>query len=178
MDKLRGKPTVLPEWWLTELLIAVDGFKKDLKKNGQRWSFRDLGLRLAELADRRLNGDLVPWDRKTIERFLKDKTPTEELLEAFRLLFPHLIKPTFVARNRIEALELAEAARRYKEMPEHHNEKVHRRSELQAKREEIEVRTRDQRGRVESTDVTRSRASGVSVGRRNRRMGGGGSAPS
>src|SRR5260221_8079623 len=110
--KLRGRQTILPDWWQIELLAAIRLFKLATEESGQRWSLQYLGDQLATRANRRLNGRLVSWDRKTVERFIDGDNPTEELLDAFRLLFPHLVRPTFVARSRAEALDLLVTSQR------------------------------------------------------------------
>jgi hypothetical protein len=173
-EKLRGRQTVLPEWWLLELQIAVRRRSDEKLADGVKWTPERIGRDLAELAERNLDGKLVPWDRKSIDRFLDGKNPTQEIVDAFVKMFPHLIQPTFVATSRAEALDLARTAARYTN-PAEITERERRSSELRVKRAEIEA---DQTRHVESGNVVRQSASRVVGGGRSRRVGRGGSSSS
>lgn len=106
--KLRGRATVLPPWWLEELNQYWD----ELKRKSD-WSMQQLAERLTDLVGRQLDGKSWPWDRKTVERFLRGENPTEELVDAFCRLFPGLINPTYVARSREEAEALRAVSRKF-----------------------------------------------------------------
>lgn len=159
--KLRGKATVLPPWWREKL----QGCWGRLYER-ERWSMQRLADELTELADRRLDGEPHPWDRKTVERFLDNKNPTEELVEAFCLLFPDdLIPPTYVARSPDEANALAAIARGFDAVPSN-PEIDNRKAALVDVREAIEQRAEDQTRALDSVDESRKEVRGTSGRRR------------
>lgn len=93
--KIRGKPVPLPAWWLAELQLEWKRMK------GEGWTEEKLADALTKRVDRRLDGEVFGWDRKTVKRFIQGENPTQDLVDAFCALAPTvLIPPVFVALAR------------------------------------------------------------------------------
>lgn len=155
--KLRGRPTVLPDWWRVELDEEIAGYKTRLAAAGERWSWQRMADDLTAAAQRTLNGKEWGWDRKTIERFVDNEHPTEELMKAFCLLFPKLIQPTFVAETQKQAKAFAAVADTQTDQPKSNPEAERRLADLRELRAAAEQRASDQTNPVESIDGDRKR---------------------
>lgn len=150
--KPRGAPISLPDWWREELDKRVHGFSSS---------------KLAEVLN-----ELVPnrgWDDSTVRRFLRNESPTHEMMLAFCAAFD-LTVPVFIAFDRAEALALAktqrehEVARRQSGLA--NPEKSARIDTLNNIREGLEKTVRSQTKALDSRDEgTKVRGRYRSVGR-------------
>lgn len=170
--KLRGRPTILPPWWLIQANKCWDRLRGETK-----WGVQRLADELTKTVDRKLNGETWKWDRKTVERFLNNQSPTEELVDAFCKLFPdELTAPTYVARTLDEAKALASVARGFGSSLDAN--RVQRSEALREARAKIEASVEDQRRALGSADDAIKDKSRESIGRRTRGMGRGRSSSS
>lgn len=163
--KLRGRPVVLPPWWLERANLCWRQCKQ------QRWSMQRLADELTDAVGRELAGERFTWDRKTVERFLDNENTTQELTEAFCALFPSvLVQPTFVA----DTLEEAQAIRAVVEAfrASANPDKARRREQLAEARADLEKRAHDQIAALDSKEHAdaEARERGAS-GRRARGVG-------
>jgi len=152
--KLRGKPIVLPLWWLAELRTKFS----EAKERGDTNKVK-LAAELTTLAGRR-----DPWDHKAVERFLNGKTVTVEMMWAFLDYFPSLVQPVFWASSEGEAKRLLDLISRGNANPDWKQ----RYRELEAKLLELAEPVRDQTSAVASLheQATRSRKPGSGGGER------------
>lgn len=97
-DRVRGRPLVVPRWWLDAARAAAEAS----------------GLGLVELAAKLSAkvGRIEPWTHGTVSRFLAGKGVTDQLAEAM-ILFFDLPRPVYYPRDLPEALlfRAAEAKR-------------------------------------------------------------------
>lgn len=136
--KIRGKPIVLPPWWLEE----VNKRFQDLKQ-GKIATKVSLAAELS-----RAHGRDLDWDHKAVERFLKGEVTTIEMMWAFLKIWPSLIQPVFIAHTRRDAERIVDELRRGQPTPEWRN----RYMELEGKLLEIAAPVLDQTPAITSTD--------------------------
>jgi transcriptional regulator with XRE-family HTH domain len=130
--KTRGRPVVLMPWWLEAANKAAQGM-----------TTTELAMRLSAIVQR-----TPAWDRTTVSDFLKNESPTYELMEAFCIAFdlpPAVIEP----RTYAEADWLRKEARRFDES---NPEKSSRQRELDKVRELHAKRIADQTKQLDSID--------------------------
>lgn len=110
-QKIRGKPIVLPPWWLADVRRRFDELKaaKQITKVA-------LAASLSEAI-----GRPRAWDHKAVERFLANENTTYEMMWAFLKVWPSLVPCHFVARTRDEAERVIDALRRGDTNPEWRN---------------------------------------------------------
>lgn len=106
--KIRGRPIVLPAWWLEEVNVRF----ADLKASG-RVTLASLAADLTKAIKRELG-----WDHRAVMRFLTGKTTTWEMMAAFLLVWPSLVQPVFVAKSKRDAERITDELRRGDPNPE------------------------------------------------------------
>lgn len=136
--KIRGKPIVLPPWWLEAVNERFNELKRD--KRVTKVSLA------AELS--RAHGRDLDWDHKAVERFLNGKVTTIEMMWAFMRIWPSLIQPVFVAHTKRDAERIIDALRGSEPTPEWRN----RYMELEGKLLEIAAPVLDQTAAITSSD--------------------------
>jgi len=109
--KIRGKPIVLPPWWLEDVKQRFNELH-----NAKKITKRSLAAQLTEAAGRELD-----WDHKAVERFLKGEVTTIEMMWAFLKVWPSLVQPVFVAHTRRDAERILDALRGSDTNPEWRN---------------------------------------------------------
>lgn len=134
--KIRGKPIVLPQWWIDEV---NDRFRR--AKREKRLTAVSLAAELSQAVGRELD-----WDHKAVERFLKNKTTTIEMMWAFLKVWPSLVQPVFVAHSKRDAERITDELRRGDPNPDWRN----RYMELEEKLIEIAAPVLDQTDEVTS----------------------------
>lgn len=155
--KTRGMPIVVPPWWLAEVHRLTAGK-----------SLEEMAGELNELTHRDPG-----WDRSTIGKFLKNKFPTWELVNAFSALLD-LPVPVIIARSQQEAARLEAESRRYDE----DRDATAKMSERQERYATLQ-RLTDKMERDVEARIMRRPSSDGKVGRRPRRgVAGSGSSPS
>ncbi len=112
----RGKPVVLPNWWLESLRVRLGGE-----------SHEAIAIRISATIGRR-----PAWDRTTVGNFLRNEHATIEMLDAMCRTYPDLPPPLFFARSFEEAYEL-------RRVVESFSERAHRRVELEIATSSIET---------------------------------------
>lgn len=93
----KGKPVVLPEWWLDALRRRCAG------KSGA-----DLAEELTAATKRR-----PPFRREAVNDFLAGRVLTDAMMKAFLSLYRDMPPPLFLARSYEEAHRLQELAKKY-----------------------------------------------------------------
>lgn len=136
--KIRGKPVVLPDWWLNDVRRRFDEMKaaKEITKVS-------LAASLSEAIGRPL-----AWDHKAVERFLANEHTTYEMMWAFLKLWPSLLPCHFMARTRDDAERIIDALRRGQANPEWRNRYL----EIDANFLEIAAPVLDQTAGVSSSN--------------------------
>ena len=166
-EKLRGKPIALPSWWLE----LVNEHWKKLRDEG--WSYKRLADALTDIAGRNLEGERFAWDRKTVERFLDDISPTQELVDAFCLFFPDVPAIAYYARSLEEARAFRSIADAFTQSGVANPEKAKRRQVLVDARAKIEQTVSDQTDALKSLNERRTKTAREPIRRRARGMAGG-----
>ncbi len=95
--RTRGRPIVVPRWWLDEAKRRADASGLGLIL---------LGESLAKTAKRAL-----PWNHGSISRFLSGERVTDDLVQAFVERFD-MPRPVYYPRDIIEAIAFKEATER------------------------------------------------------------------
>lgn len=134
--KIRGKPIVLPQWWLNEINERFEALKRE-----KRITLSSLAAALSEAIERELD-----WDHKAVERFLNGKVTTIEMMWAFLKVWPSLVQPVFVAHTKRDAERITDELRRGDPNPDWRN----RYMELEEKLIEIAGPVLDQTDAVTS----------------------------
>lgn len=137
--KIRGKPVVLPRWWLDE----VNQRFAELKRAKQITAVA-LAADLTRAAGREL-----PWDHKAVERFLAGDVTTIEMMWAFLKVWPSLVPPVFIAHTKRDAERIIDVIRRGDPNPDWRN----RYMELEEKLIEVAAPVLDQTAAVTSQDA-------------------------
>lgn len=135
-----------------------------------------LAQELSDKADRRLDGERLAWDRKTVERFIHGANPTQEMVDAFCALFPQLLPPFYAARTKTEAIALRRESSKFN--VESNPELASRKDVLVKARRGIEQKVQDQSAGVASDNEGPARDKGATVGGRARGVARGGRTPS
>lgn len=142
--KIRGRPIVLPKWWIDELRQKFEY----QQKAGEETKV-SLAKKLSDVASRPL-----PWDHKAVERFLKNKTTTFEMMWAFLKIYPSMVPPVFFAPTRQDAERMLDFLRRDDSNPDWRDRYL----ELEAEVLELEQEVSDQ-----TDELTSSNGSEVEV---------------